>query len=256
MTEFHEANRAVWNAQADDYKKKVDERGLWDKCHRAPALVLSPVELSFLRGISGKDACVLGSGDNEVVFALAGMGAKVTSVDISERQLEIAGQRARILGLEVSFLRADVTDLGEIADAAFDFVYTGGHVSVWVSDIRKYYAEGVRVLKSAGLFIVNEYHPFRRLWDEKARHLKLQYPYFNRGPFQYRSDAGLPQYEYHWTVADHIQAVIDAGCDILKVDEYGDAPDSGWQADLRGLPEHLLIVGRKRLSDRSASGGS
>ena len=84
MNELHEATRAMWNAQAEAWREKADERGVWQRCHRDATLALSPAELVFLSNVEGKDVCVLGSGDNEVVFALAGLGAKVTSVDISE----------------------------------------------------------------------------------------------------------------------------------------------------------------------------
>src|SRR5215472_15198346 len=111
-------------------------------------------ELAWLRDVAGKKIAVLGSGDNQVVFALAGMGALVTSVDISKRQIEIARSRATALGLQVEFVQADVVDLSMLADATFDIVYTGGHVAVWVSDLRRYYAEAARILKPGGLLTV------------------------------------------------------------------------------------------------------
>jgi ubiquinone/menaquinone biosynthesis C-methylase UbiE len=54
---------------------------------------------------------VLGSGDNQVVFALSGIGARVTSIDISEQQLDFARSRTAALALSVEFVRADVVDL-------------------------------------------------------------------------------------------------------------------------------------------------
>lgn len=248
MNEIHESNRVFWNTLAEGWAKRTDERGLWDQCHRDPTLVLSPGELRHLKDVAGKYVCVLGSGDNEVVFALAGMGARVTSVDISEAQLKIAAQRAETLGLEVSFLRADVTELDELGDDTFEVVYTGGHVSVWVSDLWQFYTQAVRILKSEGLFIVNEYHPFRRVWHDESEDLQLFYNYFDRGPFEVTSAGGLSQYEVHWTVSDHIQAVLEAGCKLLMVAEHGQGFDEWRKTDLRCLPEYILIVGRKCLA--------
>jgi len=244
--EPHEANRAFWDASTKWWKEKEDRRGLWRKAHVDPASVLAPAEMPFLKDVDGKAVCVLGSGDNEVAFALAGMGGAVTSVDISERRLEVAADRARTLGLDVTFVRADVTDLRALADGSFDLVYTGGHMSVWVSDITKYYAEAVRILKLGGLFVVNDYHPIRRMWLE-ADGPEPRNRYLHRGPYQYTSDEGLPTFEYHWTAADHIQAVVDAGCRIVKVDEHGEkVEDEFWlKANLDKLPAYLLIVGRK-----------
>ena len=141
MNAIHEANRKQWNAGAERWKERTDKRGLWNKCHKDPTLVLTDSEIEYLKDIQGRSVCVLGSGDNEVVFALAGMGADVTSIDISERQLEIASERADCLDLKISFLRADVTHLDKIENENYDTVYTGGHVAVWTSDIKKYYSE-------------------------------------------------------------------------------------------------------------------
>ena len=242
----HSANEAFWDASVDWWRRREDERGLWRRAADEPSLVLNPTELELLAGVDGEEVCVLGSGDNEVAFALAGLGARVTSVDISRRRLEVAAGRARELGLELTFVRADVTDLAPLADDAFAFAYTGGHMSGWVADIRKYYAEAARVLRPGGLLVVHEYHPVRRLWLD-ADGPEPVHDYFERGPHRYTSDEGLPTFEYHWTTADHIQAVVDAGCRIVRVEEpEGRIADEFWMAvELDKLPASLLIAGRK-----------
>lgn len=254
MNKLHEANREQWNAAADWWQKRTEERGVWKRCHKEPSLVLIPTELEVLADVQGKSVCVLGSGDNEVVFALAGMAANVTSVDISERQLEIAGRRAESLGLQISFLRADISDLAQLDSDVFDYVYTGGHISVWLSDIREYYSEAVRILREGGVFIVNDYHPFRRIWKDGSKQFILQASYFKRGPFEYRSDNGLPQFEFHWTVADHVNALLSAGCDLLKMEETGDGNDDWNETELTGLPQYMLLVGEKRAADKRDAG--
>lgn len=103
--DFHEANRRRWDAGAASWARRADTRGIWRKCHADRALALNPTELEWLGDVAGKRAAVLGSGDNQVVvFALCGLGAEVTSVDISERQLEVARDRAAALGLAVEFV--------------------------------------------------------------------------------------------------------------------------------------------------------
>ena len=181
----HEANRRGWDAVSAGWQTRVEARGVWRRCHREPELVLAPPELRWLRELDGREVGVLGSGDNLVCFALAGLGARVPSVDISQAQLATAARRAQELGLEIRFVCADVTDLGELRSAAFDLVYTGGHVAVWVADLRRYYAEACRVLRPGGMFIVNESHAFRRVWKWDCDRLELQSRYFERGPFQY-----------------------------------------------------------------------
>jgi len=254
MNEMHAANRKLWELRAADWAKRTDQRGLWQRCAQDPSLVLSEDELGVLGVITGKRVCVLGSGDHEVVFALAGMGAQVTSVDISEGQLQVGNERAEMLGLEISFLRSDVTELQAIEDDSFDIVYTGGHVAVWVSDLLKFYAEAVRILRPRGCLIVNEYHPFRHLWDETPE-MRLEHAYFERGPHIYPSDYEIEQYEFHWTVADFLQAVLQAGCEVVLVAEHGQGWDEWRETDLRKLPEYLLIAGRKRAAEESYPAG-
>lgn len=253
MNEIHEANRRGWDAASPGWQAMIDRVGVWRRCHLEPGLVLSPEELRHLGDVAGKDACVLGSGDNLVVFALAGMGARVTSVDISEVQLGTAAGRAGELGLEVRFLRADVTDLSDLPDARFDLVYTGGHVAVWVADLRRYYAEAGRILRPGGLFVVSEYHPFRRLWKEETDRLEMEFGYFDRGPHQYdraedvpgAEPGSLPSYEFHWTVSDCVSALLGAGCELLALEEFGEGKEDWEEAPLEGLPSSLLLVGRK-----------
>jgi len=73
---FHEANRRRWDAGSASWVHHADTRGTWKKAHRDPSLALHPVELDWLRSAAGKKIAVLGSGDNQVVFALAGMGRR------------------------------------------------------------------------------------------------------------------------------------------------------------------------------------
>ncbi|HET6383012.1 MAG TPA: class I SAM-dependent methyltransferase [Armatimonadota bacterium] len=252
MNPYHSANRKGWEAVSDSWQANIEEKGLWRRSAKDPSLILAAEELRWLRDVAGRDAAVLGSGDNLIVFALAGMGARVTSVDISQTQLETAARRATDLEIDVRFLCADVTDLQELAADSFDVVYTGGHVAVWVSDLKRYYAEAVRILRPGGLFLVSEYHPFRRPWSADGGRLKMETVYFDRGPFRFDRgpEAGLkdplPSYEFNWTVGDMVSALVAAGCELLALEEFGEGRESWESVDLSGLPATLLLVGRKR----------
>ena len=252
MNPIHEANRRRWNLAAPNWKAMHDQRGAWRNCPTDPTLAFYENELPFLQNMEGKKVAVLGSGDNLCAFALAGMGASVCSVDISENQLDIAKERAEDLDLSIQFLRADVTDLHALDDEQFDLVYTGGHVAVWVGNLKKYYSEAVRILKTGGQFIINEYHPMRRLWKEDTDQLVLAYDYYNRGPYEFsygddilsREMGNIPSYEHHWTISDFIQAILEAGCQIKHVDEMG-THVGDWEGPVSGMPECILIVSTK-----------
>jgi SAM-dependent methyltransferase len=254
---FHEANRRRWDAGAASWARRADTRGIWRKCHADPALALHSAELEWLGDVAGERAAVLGSGDNQVVFALCGLGAKVTSVDISERQLEVARGRAAVLGLAVEFVQADVVDLSCLGPASYDLVCTGGHVAVWVSDLHRYYAEAARTLPG-GHLIVSEYHPFRRLWKTSENRLELGFNYFDRGPHRFEAAADVlypapgefEQFEFHRTVADYISAILASGCRLLHIEEFGDAREKWETAPVAGLPAILFLVGRREGEER------
>lgn len=256
----HLANQRRWDAASASWARGADSRGTWRRCPAEPELVLSATELHYLAGIAGQRVCVLGSGDNQVVFALAGLAALVTSVDISLNQLRVAEERSRELGLSIDFVHADVTDLSVIADETFDAVYTGGHVAVWVGDLRRFYAEALRILKPGGLFLCCEYHPVRRIWQESKSRLVVDSRYLDRGPFEHhysenvlsRDPGAFECYEHHWTVADYVNATIQAGARILHVDEFGEDVAEWEGAPLTGLPEFLLIVARKDVGEGAA----
>jgi ubiquinone/menaquinone biosynthesis C-methylase UbiE len=254
LNEMHAANQQKWDASAKNWAENADSRGLWKRSPDEPGLVLDKSILNHLEDIKGKSVCVLGSGDNEVVFALAGMGADVTSVDISQHQLDIAAERAKTLALDIQFVQSDVTSLQALEDQSFDLVFTGGHVAVWVSDLNLYYSEASRILKPGGLFIIDEYHPFRRIWKESETELKVEMSYFNRGPFIYsQSDnvlypekGEIKSFEFHWTVSDLVNAVIGNGCAVIAVHEMGETAESWEGAPLKGLPNCLVIIAQKQ----------
>jgi SAM-dependent methyltransferase len=258
--DFHRANRERWEAGSARWAEMADSREIWRRCPSEPGLVLCDRELELLREVKGQRVCVLGSGDNQVAFALAGLGARVTSVDFSRNQLDVASRRAAELGLAIDFVQADVTDLSAFGNGRFEAVYTGGHVAVWVSDLARYYGEAGRVLAPGGLFIVNEYHPFRRVWRRLPDRLVLGTTYFDRGPHGQRLTADIlepvpgpyPTYEFHWTVGDYIGAVIAAGCRIVLVEEHGEECGDWEGAPMAGLPEFLLIAARKTTTEDEA----
>ena len=267
MNEMHEANRRKWEASAPRWKARRDEDPIWRRCHLEPGLGFEGKSLELFQkhiDVAGKRACVLGSGDNHAPFALAGMGATVTSVDISFNQLEIAKERARELNLEIEFVQADITNVDMLPDNHFDFACSEGGVTVWITDLLKHYAEASRILKPGGIFLSDELHPFRNIFAEDGSTLDRHY--FETGPKQYlydpktgkstleASDAAVHKreqapssFQCHWTVSDRINAMTRAGFELLEFHEGPDEDCVKWNEKIvNGLPWDLILVVRKR----------
>ena len=283
MNEMHRANRRRWDLASPHYS--VRRAGDWRQCLADPSLGFERGSLELVRqyvgqDLAGKTACVLGSGDNYAVFALAGMGARVTSVDISQAQLDVAAGRAAESGVEVTFMQGDIVNLPMLADGTFDFACSTNGVMVWITDPAAYYAEVQRLLKPGGIFLSYDIHPFLRPWNDPPEPLRMVKPYFDSGPKEWLDDpqtggtilaseaspeereGRISTFKCHWTVGELLVALLGAGLELVHILEEPDTDPEFWlsgatdeDADLVdwrknprvGLPVWLTLVARKRV---------
>lgn len=167
----------------------------------------------YVPDLKGKRICVPSSGDNLAVFAFALMGAKVTSCDIAENQLENARRIAEREGLAdaIEFVCTDTMQLAAVADSAYDLVYTSNGVHVWLDDLEAMYRNVYRVLKPGGLNIVYEIHPFMRPFTEGVKVIK---PYDAVGPFEDENTVN-----FHWRMQDFLNAMMNSGIRLMHMEE-------------------------------------
>src|SRR5712691_3204529 len=95
----------------------------------------------------GKKVLEIGCGIGTDTINFARHGAQVTAVDLTEKSLELARQRARVFGLEerIRFIQANAEDLSSYVPVeAYDLVYSFGvihhtpHPERVIEEIRKY----------------------------------------------------------------------------------------------------------------------
>ena len=139
MKEIHESNRHHWDKSSEWWEGLREEDGLWRRLPRGPELGFAGGALEMIRivadELSGKNVCVVGSGDNYAAFPLCGMGANVTSTDISSRQLEVASNRTKQLGLPITFVQSDAADMKPVGNAEFDLVCFSNGFFVWIAEL-------------------------------------------------------------------------------------------------------------------------
>ncbi len=262
---MHETNRHYWDRLSPRWRELRDRDGLWRRCTTEPGLAFEGEALAMIRryagDLTGKAACVIGSGDAYAAFALAGLGADVTATDISQGQLDVAAQRAEQLGLDISFVQADAADLVSLPDDAFDLVCSTNGFFVWISQPALVFAAVQRVLKPGGFYIFYDIHPFQRPWVDQAHPLQMEKPYWDTGPYVEEDDFG-PAVEFNWTLADLLNPLAEAGLVLKQIAESaakdprfweGDAYEPGvdtslmdWRANPRaGLPVWLTVCAQK-----------
>ena len=236
MNAMHEANRRYWNEVAERWERLEEEGGLWQRCPREPDLAFAGSALELVREVagamSGKDVCVVGSGDNHAVFAFSGMGANVTSVDISERRLAVAAKRARRLGLPITFVQADAADLSLIGNAEFDLVFSSNGFFVWIADLQAVFSEIYRILRPRGHYVFYEIHPFQRPWKDQIVPIEVAKPYWETGPFKDEEECA---FGFNWTLADILNPPTTLGFILRRIFE-SPAEDSRFWQDYSHLP--------------------
>jgi len=239
-----------WVPVAPTWERDPDEREPWRRVASMPSLALNVVEQELIGAAAGRATCILGVGDGMAALALAAMGARVTAVDPSTSLLDMIMIRARIVGVELDFRQADLCDLAAIAGESFQLAYAA-QATRQLDNVNRFYAAVHRILCPGGRFIVNEYHPVRRIWKQEPGHPRALYSYFDRRRQREEADlhadpstpgAGLSTCDFSWTVADHFSALAAAGFRVTALEEIGDVRQKWEIPNLKGLPEQLVLA--------------
>jgi SAM-dependent methyltransferase len=174
LTEHARKNREHWDADAADYQRRNAEHinrpepawGIWQ---------IPESELQVLGDVAGKDVLEDG-GAAQWGIALARRGARVTGLDLSERQLE----HARAAGADFPLVCASAEAL-PFENASFDVVFAD-HGAFSFTDPFLSIPEAARVLRSGGLLAFSHSTPLDSLcWHEPSQSMtaELQRPYFD-----------------------------------------------------------------------------
>ena len=239
-----------WLPVAPTWERNPDVKEPWRRVAAMPAQALNLAEQELIGPAGGRVTCVLGVGDGMAGLALAAMGARVTVVDPTCSLLDMMMVRARIVGVEMNLVQADFCDMPAIRSSTCQLAYAG-QVTRQLEDIRRFYAEVHRILGPGGRFIINEYHPIRRIWKQQPGQPQVQCSYFDRRRRREQEDllpdpnapgSSLGRYDFSWTVSDHFSALAAAGFRVTALEEVGDVRQKWEIPNMKGLPEQLVIA--------------
>lgn len=214
--------KRYWNAISDSewYRSLRTEERL-ERLRKNPKTAFYPGVLELLEKyvgeFNGKTVLLPSSGDNYAAFAFALMGARVTSADISERQLENARRISDNWNLDIKYVCDNTTYLSEFDEGMFDLVYTSNGTLSWIDDLREMYGNIGRVLKIGGYSAMFDVHPFTRPFTMEA---------WKAPAIRKSYNDVLP--DLHWRVQDIVNAVAQPGLRILEMAEIPSADVSFW----------------------------
>jgi SAM-dependent methyltransferase len=146
---WREENRRWWDGQSDEYQARHGEQLLegggmgWGVWH------LPESELQVLGDVAGKDVLELGCGAAQWSIALHRAGARVTGLDLSERQLDHARRLMNEAGAEFPLVCASA-DATPFDPGSFDIVFNDFGAMAF-ADPYLTVPEAARILRPGGL---------------------------------------------------------------------------------------------------------
>ncbi len=113
----------------------------------------------WLGDVRTKRVLCLASGGGQQAAAFALLGAKITSFDLSELQLQRDREAAAHYNVPIETIQGDMRDLSHFDIAAFDVVYHG-HSLNFVPDARVVFSGVARILRRDGIYHFSCHNPF------------------------------------------------------------------------------------------------
>ena len=222
-----ETNRAHWDEVAPVHLKSYGIHDLLAGKSR-----IDSIQRQEIYPVAGKEVIHLQCHIGTDTLSLALDGATVTGVDFSPRSIELARALSQQTGIPAEFIEANVLDLERMLTRKFDLVYTTKGVLSWIRDIRLWARTIAHLLKDDGVLYLMEGHPTSYLFDEtRSDDLRIKYPYFHQDQPLHLDD-DLPDYsdkgyvpttktyEWIWSIADVLGALIENGLSIEMFHEY------------------------------------
>ena len=176
-----ETNRKAWNNEARNgnfWTLIVSEKDINAAKKGEPEIRVTPfkaVPLEWLSCLKGKDVLVACGGGGQQTPLLAAYGCRVTSIDISDKQIEQDKAALEKYGLVADLIRGNVLEM-PFADQSFNAVIMPQAMN-FIEDLELLYKQIHRVLKDGGTFIFGMANPAIYMFDERVQEHRLRIKY-------------------------------------------------------------------------------
>jgi SAM-dependent methyltransferase len=227
MVDIQDYNRKAWDKnveQGDEWTLPVDPEIIQSASRGEWKILLTPQKPAprdwFPPDLQGLNVLCLGSGGGQQGPILAAIGAQVTVLDNSPKQLDQDRQVAKRESLEIFTVEGDMSDLSTFTAGYFDLIVHPVS-NLFVPNVQPVWLEAYRVLRPGGILLAGFMNPVfyifdRKLMDEEGvLQLKHSLPYSDLNSLSPASlleilEAGWPL-EFSHTLEDQIGGQILAG---------------------------------------------
>ena len=216
-------------------------RGEWDVL----LTPTKPVPHAWFGGLKGKRVLGLASGGGQQIPIFAALGAEVTVLDYSEKQLESERLVAAREGYAVDVVRADMTKPLPFADGSFDLVFHPVS-NCYVEQVKPIFKECFRVLRPGGALLGGYDNGVNYLVNDDETAIVNTLP-FNplKNPAQMQqlrdTDCGM---QFSHTMEEQLGGQLEAG--FRLTDLYEDTNGSGRLHEM-GIPCFVAVRAVKPL---------
>ena len=189
------------------------------------------VPREWIEPIAGKRVLCLAAGGGQQAPILAALGAKVTVLDLSEKQLQRDRDIAAAQGLDIKTVQGDMAAMDAFDNDQFDFVLNPCSV-IFCDAVKPIWREVFRVLAPGGRFATGFINPLWYVFDAakmdkgklKARH-KIPYSDLQLSDKKRERLIGPDRpLEFGHSLADLIGGQLEAGFQMTGFyeDRWGD----------------------------------
>jgi SAM-dependent methyltransferase len=221
---------------------------------------LSEPELLALGELRGRKVLAIGAGNGEDVASLINLGARLTVIDDAE-SLEPAQALAAAAGLSAEFIADDPCAISvALRTGDYDVVYSGFGALDWMDDLGDWAGGITDCLRTGGLLVLYDEHPFSYLFDLDHGHLRVANSYFGSvlDEDEDEDDEGEDDEDEAvgpaWTMGDVVNALGANGLATVSLSEFPDSDRFETALDrldhvnldeLACIPAALLLVAIK-----------
>lgn len=242
---YFKDNQALWNARVPIHARSAfyDVAGF-----KTGASSLNALERECVGDVRGQRLLHLQCHFGLDTLSWARLGAaEVVGVDFSEQAVALARSLAAELALPARFVKCNVYDTRAHVAEKFDVVFTSYGVLGWLPDLVPWARVVADSLAPGGRFVLVEFHPY--VWmSQTGPDLKIRYSYFNRGAISEAAAASytdrgqslpLPEHGWNHPLGDVVNALVEAGLTIERLDEHDGSPYDVFPNLVRG-PDGLF----------------
>jgi len=227
-TESLRANRADWDAYADEYQSTHGEY-LGDAGFLWGPEGTREDDLHALGPVEDRDVLEIGCGAGQCSRWVLAHGGRPVGIDVSMRQLQHSRRIDAVHRVVVPTVCASAAAL-PFADDSFDVVFSAFGALQFVAEAGPLVDDVARVLRAGGTFAFSVTHPTRWMFldDPGPGGLTASQSYWDRTPYvEVDDETGQTRYvEHHRTLGDWVGLLAGAGFVISALGE----PE--WPADL------------------------